>query len=105
MNSDIRELADWAEANGWTVKDDAKGYTRFYDQNGVYVGRYPATPGNPYRRLKDLTTALKAAGLAIPPPSKKELRSQRRKEKANDDQLDGNRDVPGDSIGSGSDLA
>jgi hypothetical protein len=80
MNSDIRELAAWADQNGWTVEDDSKGYARFYDQNGNYVVQYPATPSNPYRRMKDLQTALKRAGLAIPPPSKKERRSERRKE-------------------------
>jgi hypothetical protein len=81
VNSDIRDLATWARANGWTVEDDASGYTRFFDSAGEYVARYPATPSNPYRRMMDLKTALKAAGLAIPPPSRKQQRSQRRKEK------------------------
>jgi hypothetical protein len=30
--------------------------------------------------MKDLTVALKRAGLPVPPPSKKEQRAQRRKE-------------------------
>lgn len=31
MNSDIKELADWAQSQEWTVLDDSKGYTRFYN--------------------------------------------------------------------------
>lgn len=80
MNSDIREIAKWAKANGWTVSDDANGYTRFYTPEGAFVVRYPATPSNPRRRMADLFVALKKAGLQIPPPSKSEQRSQRRKE-------------------------
>jgi hypothetical protein len=81
MNAEIRDLATWAVANGWSVKDDASGYTRFYDPDGNYVARFPATPSNPRRRMLDLKTSLKRAGLAIPPPSKKERRSQRRRGK------------------------
>lgn len=80
MNSDIRDLATWAQANGWTVTDDSKGYTRFYDPDGEYIARYPATPSNPRRRMADLTVALKKAGLEVPPPSKKEQRARRNKE-------------------------
>lgn len=43
----IRDLAKWAGQNGWTVEDDAKGYTRFFDHDGHYVAHYPATPSNP----------------------------------------------------------
>lgn len=81
MNSEIRDIAKWAESQGWSTADDSKGYTRFYDPNGNYVARYPATPSNPRRRMADLTTALKRAGLELPPPSKKVLRSRRRKMK------------------------
>lgn len=81
MNSDIADLAKWAISQGWTVSDDAKGYTRFYDQKGNYVVRYPATPSNPRRRMADLQVALRKAGLQVPPPSKKEQRAQRRKGK------------------------
>jgi hypothetical protein len=80
MNSDIKDLAKWAESQGWTVEDTKSNYTMFYDTNGDYVGRYPATPSNPRRRMADLVTALKRAGLQVPPPSKKEQRAQRRKE-------------------------
>jgi hypothetical protein len=80
MNSDIKGWAGWALSQGWTVKDTADGDTQFYDPNGNYIGQYPKTPGNPYRRMQDLKVALKKAGLQIPPPSKKEQRSQRRKE-------------------------
>jgi hypothetical protein len=80
MNADVRELVEWAEQNGWEVKEDSKGYARFYDESGDYVANYPATPSNPYRRMKDLKTALKKAGLEIPPPSKKVQRSRRQKE-------------------------
>lgn len=80
MNSDIKKWADWAESQGWTVEDTSNGYTRFYRPDGEYVGYYPATPSNPRRRMADLKVALKANGLQIPPPSKKEQRAQRRKE-------------------------
>jgi hypothetical protein len=80
MNSDIKDIAKWAKDNGWTVTDDAKGYTRFHHPEGAFVVSYPATPSNPRRRMKDLTVALKRAGLQIPPPSKAELRARRHKE-------------------------
>lgn len=81
MNSEIRDWAIWAISQGWKVEHDTKGYTRFHDPQGRYVTRYPATPSNPYRRLQEVKSALKKAGLAIPPPSKKEERSARRKGK------------------------
>jgi hypothetical protein len=64
---------------GLEVVDDANGYTRFYNPQGVYIARYPATPSNPYRRMRDLLVALKKAGLPWPPPSKKQQRAQRKK--------------------------
>ncbi|WP_080606315.1 hypothetical protein [Rhodococcus opacus] len=79
MNSDIRDLADWATSQGWRVEDTTSGYTQFFDSNGEYIARYPATPSNPRRRMADLHVALKKAGLKVPPPSKKEQRSMRRK--------------------------
>lgn len=81
MNSDITDIAKWAESQGWKVEDDQKGYTRFYDRNGDYVVNYPATPSNPRRRMLDLQVALRKAGLQVPPPSKKEQRAKRKKEK------------------------
>ncbi len=80
MNRDVKDLATWATSQGWRVHDDASGYTRFHNPDGLYITRYPATPSNPRRRMADLTVALKKAGLPVPPPSKKEQRSQRRKE-------------------------
>ncbi|MBU8830848.1 hypothetical protein [Mycolicibacterium goodii] len=81
MNSDIKDLADWAKSQGWRVNDDASGYTRFFDPEGNYVCRYPATPSNPRRRMADVMVALRKAGLQVPPPSKKEQRALRRKGK------------------------
>ncbi|PZS25783.1 MAG: hypothetical protein DLM61_19435 [Pseudonocardiales bacterium] len=79
MNSEVADLARWARRQGWTVRDDASGYTRFYDPAGAYIARYPATPSNPRRRMADLQVALRRAGLQVPPPSKKERRAQRRR--------------------------
>lgn len=79
VNSDIADIAKWAQSQGWTVKDDASNYTRFYDPHGNYVVRYPATPSNARRRMADLQVALRKAGLQVPPPSKKEQRAQRKK--------------------------
>jgi hypothetical protein len=79
MNNAVRDIAKWATSQGYRVQDDAKGYTRFYDPDGNYVARYPATPSNPRRRHADLTVALKRSGLELPPPSKKQLRSRRQK--------------------------
>ena len=81
MNNDIRVWADWAVSQGWTVEDDSKGYTRFYDPSGDYAVRCPATPSNPRRRMADLKVALRRTGLQIPPPGKKEQRATRRKER------------------------
>lgn len=79
MNAELRDIARWATSQRWTVVDDTKGYTRFYDPQGRYVVHYPATPSNPRRRMNDLITRLKAAGLEWPPPNKKMLRSRRGK--------------------------
>lgn len=79
MNSDIRDIANWARSQGWDINDTADGYTRFFDPEGAYICRYPATPSNAFRRMKDLKVALKRAGLPIPPPSKKEQRAMRGK--------------------------
>lgn len=79
MNSDIKDIANWAESQGWRVEDDSKGYTRFFDPEENYIGYYPATPSRPNRRMADLKVALKKAGLQIPPPSKKEQRAAARK--------------------------
>lgn len=80
MNSDITKLAKWAEKNGYRVEDDTKGYTHFFDPEGNWVSRYPATPSNARRRMADLMVALKKSGLQIPPPSRAEQRAQRRRE-------------------------
>ncbi|WP_067971831.1 hypothetical protein [Mycolicibacter icosiumassiliensis] len=79
MNSDIKDIARWAESQGWRVEDDQKGYTRFYAPDGTYIVNYPATPSRPYRRMHELCVKLKKAGLPVPPPSKKEQRAQRKK--------------------------
>lgn len=79
MNSAIVEIAKWARSQGWRVEDDASGYTRFYNRDGEYVARYPATPRNEYRRLQDLIVAIKKAGLPWPVPSRKEQRARREK--------------------------
>jgi primase-polymerase (primpol)-like protein len=79
MNSDIADIVKWARSQEWTVVDDSKGYTRFYNPQGEYITNYPATPSRPTRRMADLQVALKKAGLPIPPPSKKEQRAQRQK--------------------------
>ena len=81
MNREVRDLAAWAVSQGWRVQDDTKGYTRFFDPDDNYIARYPATPGNPRRRMADLKVALRKAGLPVPPPSKKEQRSARASEK------------------------
>lgn len=76
---DLGPLIKWAESQGWEVKIDANGYTRFHDPEGRYVANYPATPGRPGRRMTELQLALKRAGLQVPPPSKREQRAQRRR--------------------------
>jgi hypothetical protein len=79
VNSAIIKVVRWARSQKWKVEDDASGYTRFYNPEGVYITCYPATPSNEYRRMQGLVVALKKAGLPWPPPSKKEQRAQRRK--------------------------
>jgi hypothetical protein len=81
MAEDIDRLIEWARSQGWTVEIDANGYRRFHTPDGTYVVRYPATPSNPRRRLLDVLTAIRRHGLAWPPPSKKEQRSQRRNQR------------------------
>lgn len=79
MNSDIADIVKWARSQGWTVVDDSKGYTRFYNPHDVYITNYSATPSRPNRRMASLKVELKKAGLPIPVPSKKEQAAQRRK--------------------------
>lgn len=80
MADDIDKLIGWARSQGWRVEIDNNGYRRFFTPDGVYVVRYPATPSNPRRRLRDVVTAVRAHGLEWPRPSKSALRSRRRKE-------------------------
>jgi hypothetical protein len=77
---DIDKLITWARSQGCHVTIGSDGYRRFYTPDGDYVVRYPATPSNPRRRFLEVVTAVRQHGLAWPPPSKKELRSQRREE-------------------------
>lgn len=78
MADDIKKLIQAAEDQGFEVRIDADGYRHFY-HHGQHVGRYPATPSRPARRLARLIIDLKRAGLQWPPPSKSELRSRRKK--------------------------
>jgi hypothetical protein len=80
VDKDLTALVSWARSQGWQVRHDHKGYTRFYDPEGNYIASYPATPSNPRRRMADLKVALKRAGLQVPPPSKSEQRAQRRRD-------------------------
>lgn len=80
MAQDIDKLIVWARSQGWDITTDADGYRRFHTPRGDYVVRYPATPSNPRRRFLDVVTAVRQHGLPWPPPSKKEQRSQRRKD-------------------------
>lgn len=80
MADDIDKLIAWACSQGFTVEVDHSGYRRFYAPDRSYIGRYPATPSNPRRRLADIVTALRRVGLTWPPPSKKEQRAQRRRD-------------------------
>lgn len=79
MHNDIKKIVKWAQSQGWTIEDDSKGYTHFYDPNGDHVTYYPATPSNPYRRMRALEVELRKRGLPWPAPGKKEQRSQRGK--------------------------
>lgn len=76
---EISKVIRYVKGLGWTVDVDANGYRRFYNPAGEYVVRYPATPSNERRRLADVLTALKRAGIAWPPPSKSEQRAERRR--------------------------
>ena len=77
MADDINKLIAWAKSQGWDVQSDADGYRRFYRPDGTYVVRYPATPSNPHRRLRDVIVEVRKHGLEWPRPSKAELRSRR----------------------------
>lgn len=81
MAEDIDKLVDWARSQGWDVQVNTDGYRYFYTPDGTYVVRHPNSPSRSRRRFLDVVTRVRAHGLAWPPPSKKELRSQRRKEK------------------------
>lgn len=81
MAEDIDKVVKWARSQQWRVDISADGYKRFHTPTGKYVVSYPNTPGNSVRRLRAVLVALAENGLQWPPPSKKELRAQRRKEK------------------------
>lgn len=80
MDKDLTALVKWVQSQGWQVRRDQNGYSRFYDPEGRYVARFPATPSNLRRRMADLQVALRRAGLQVPPPSKSEQRAQRRRD-------------------------
>jgi hypothetical protein len=79
MDKDLEDIVKWARSQAWDVRTTDDGYVRFYTPAGQYAAQYPATPGRAYRRMKDLKTALRRNGLQVPPPSKKEQRSMRRR--------------------------
>jgi hypothetical protein len=89
MNRDIKKIAKWAKSQGWTVKDDAKGYSHFYGPDGSHAAYYPATPSNPRRRMAELEVELRKHGLQVPPPSKKERRAKRAKDEQDKEGNDG----------------
>lgn len=78
MAPEIADIAQWAQECGWTVRTSTSGYARFYTPDGTYVSDYPSTPSS-QARLRNLSAALRRAGLELPPPSKKVRRSRRRK--------------------------
>lgn len=80
MAEDIDDLLGYAASQGFIVEPDESGYRRVYTSAGEYITRYPATPSNKRRRYVEVVVALRKHGLVWPRPSKKELRSQRRKE-------------------------
>jgi hypothetical protein len=80
VDKDLTDIVKWAKSQRWRVTTDSKGYSRFYDPEGNYITYYPATPRNARRRMADLRTALKRAGLQMPPPSRSEQRAQRGKD-------------------------
>jgi hypothetical protein len=80
MARDIEDLIAWARSQGWEVRTTSDGYRHFYRPDGQWVVHHPATPSNPRRRLLDVAVAVRRNGLQWPAPSKKEQRSQRRKE-------------------------
>jgi hypothetical protein len=77
LDIDIRPLAYWANRQGWTIVVDARG-ARFFSPEGVYIVTYPHHPAHPIRRLADVRTALKTAGLPIPTLGPSARRPQRR---------------------------
>jgi len=77
MAEDIDKLIEWSRSQGWDVRTD--GYRYFHRPDGKHVVRYPNSPSRSRRRFLDVVTAVRANGLAWPPPSRKEQRSQRRK--------------------------
>jgi hypothetical protein len=68
---DIDKVVAYAQSQGWTIKVTANGYRHFYDPEGNWIVHYPKTPGRPQRRLADVLTAIKRAGLEWPPPRRK----------------------------------
>jgi hypothetical protein len=77
---DIDDLLAYAQSQGFIVEVDENGYRRIFTSAGDYITRYPATPGRKERRFREVVLALRKHGLVWPRPSRKELRSQRRKE-------------------------
>lgn len=80
MADDIDGLLAYARSQGFIVEVDASGYRRVLTSAGELITRYPASPSRKERRYLEVVIALRKHGLIWPPPSKKEQRSQRRKE-------------------------
>ena len=71
MAEDIDKVVAYVRSQGWTVTTTAHGYRHFYDEQGNWITYYPKTPSRPGRRLADVLTSIKKAGLEWPPPRRK----------------------------------
>lgn len=83
MNSDV---AKWARSQSWTVEDDAKGYTRFFNPDGECIMNYPATPKSPQpaHGEPDGGTQEGALALAAAKQERKAIPAQERRRRMSD---------------------
>lgn len=78
MVKDLDRLRKAAEEQGFEVVQLKSGHWAVFTAHGTHVTGLPSTPSD-HRGYDNALSALRRAGFIWPPPSKKEMRSSRRK--------------------------
>lgn len=79
MSNDLDRLRKAAEDQGFEVVPLKSGHWAVFTAHGAHVTGLPSTPSD-RRGFANAVSALRRNGFIWPPPSRKELRSRKRKQ-------------------------